>query len=153
MTISERIKLRRTNTRRTNVGKTDIKKNRTSGEKTYGHTGRRQEGGPPHLSRVQGSGRLTGQWRPWWSSPWRNYGGCHHPGICTGNIPCHWERITELTGDVSTHEQEPVGNLKDCDQIIVFAGHPLAAGRPSDSEVQPSPDEQGRGHAGSGSGQ
>ena len=44
------------------------------------------------------------------------------------------------------------GNLKDCDQIIVFAATLGCGGRPSDSEVQPSPDEQGRGHAGRGSG-
>ena len=40
------------------------------------------------------------------------------------------------------------GNLKD----YCVCGHPWLRGRPSDSEVQPSPDEQGRGHAGSGSG-
>ncbi len=40
--------------RRTNAGER-IPEERSSGEKTYGHTGRRQEGGPP-LSGVQGTG-------------------------------------------------------------------------------------------------
>ncbi len=115
MTISERIKLRRTNTRRTNVGKTNIRRTNI----TYGHTGRRRE-----VLRYLGyrgqeaDGAVAAMVEQSMAELWE----AATPRHLYREYPCHWGRDYRIDGGCfEARSRNLWGNLKDCDQIIVFA--------------------------------